>query len=262
VGHDRGLVRAEGAEGPWWRAASPAGRSPVLALAASGRGLFAAVDGGLLEGRPRSEPAPSQTSFPSPSSSVGAVAPAAARDPDIRAVHAAALQYLDLRSARWRSRFDGLRRRGWLPELSLDFEATDDSDRTWDDDQAFISGETRFLRDRDHRRGREYSGRVKLTWDLPSLAYDDQWDDLSREVRQLIALRDDVLDEVNQLYFERRRILLDLASRDPSDPETTGLALRAAELAAGLDAWTGGWFLTGRGVHATSIPSRPTKEQP
>jgi hypothetical protein len=251
VGHDRGLARAASLAGPWRRAGSPAGGQPVLALARAGDRLFVASASGLLVGRPgRAAPEPR----------LGAVG-AVTEDPPIAAVHAAAVRYLDLQPSRWRARFAGLRRRGLWPTLSLDFGVTDDSNRTWDDDQAFISGETRFLQDRDHRRGREYAGRVELSWDLPSLAYDDAWDDLSREVRQLVSLRDDVLDEVTQLYFERRRVLIDRAARPPDDPERARLALRAAELAAGIDAWTGGWFL-GRASGASSLPSRPAKEQP
>ena len=57
----------------------------------------------------------------------------------------------------------------------------------------------------------------------------------------MIELRDDVLDEITQLYFERRRVLVELAAAEaPGD--TLRLRLRAAELAAGIDAWTGGWF--------------------
>ena len=51
---------------------------------------------------------------------------------------------------------------------------------------------------------------------------------------------DDVLDEVNQLYFERRRVLAELSIAPPG--ERLRLGIRAAELAAGIDAWTGGWF--------------------
>lgn len=261
VGHDRGLVRARSASGPWWRAAAPAGRLAVLALAASGPALYAATEAGLLEGRAR-EPWASPSDRRAPASGDRRHA---AAEPDIRAVHAAAVRHLDLGPRRWRERFAGLRRRGWLPTLSLEFDVTDDSDRSRDDDQAFISGETRFLQDRDHRRGRQYRGGVELRWDLPSLAYDDQWDDLSREVRQLIALRDDVLDEVNQLYFERRRILEDLAARTADDAERPMLVLRAAELAAGLDAWTGGWFgaqLRRAAGDPSLLSPRPAKEKP
>jgi hypothetical protein len=62
-------------------------------------------------------------------------------------------------------------------------------------------------------------------------------------VRELIELRDEVLDEINQLYFERRRVLLERSQLpDPASAEAERLALRARELAAGLDAWTGGWW--------------------
>ena len=66
---------------------------------------------------------------------------------------------------------------------------------------------------------------------------------MSREAREIIELRDDVLDEITQLYFERRRVLDALARAPaPDDVEAVRLRLRAQELAAGIDAWTGGWF--------------------
>jgi hypothetical protein len=83
---------------------------------------------------------------------------------------------------------------------------------------------------------------VLLRWDLGSLAFDPELVDVSREAREVIELRDDVLDEVNQLYYERRRVLADLGALAPEAPEAERLRLRAAELGAGLDAWTGGWF--------------------
>ncbi len=74
----------------------------------------------------------------------------------------------------------------------------------------------------------------------------------AREERQWISLRDDVLDEINLLFYERLRVLLELASlADPDAYEAERLRLRAGELAAGLDAWTGGGF-----THALSHPDR------
>ena len=49
--------------------------------------------------------------------------------------------------------------------------------------------------------------------------------------------------EINLLYHERRRVLLDLAEQpDPASSDAERLRVRARELAAGLDAWTGGGF--------------------
>jgi hypothetical protein len=74
--------------------------------------------------------------------------------------------------------------------------------------------------------------------------------DVSREMRELVELRDDVLDEIHHLYFERRRVLLELLALPAGQPlEAARLRLRADELAAGIDAWTGGWF----GRHAVRL---------
>ena len=58
----------------------------------------------------------------------------------------------------------------------------------------------------------------------------------------LLAFRDDVLDELTQLYFERKRVILQRAALQPTSAQARQLQLRAEELAAGMDAWTGGWF--------------------
>ena len=78
---------------------------------------------------------------------------------------------------------------------------------------------------------------------------------MSKEAREVIELRDDVLDEITQLYFERRRVLEQLDGlREPV--EAGPLRIRAAQLAAGIDAWTGGWF--GRELAHPSISSPST----
>jgi hypothetical protein len=78
---------------------------------------------------------------------------------------------------------------------------------------------------------------------------------VSREARLVIQLRDDVLDEVNQLYFERQRVLASLDAPPPDVPVAL-LRLRAAELASGLDAWTGGWFSEQLSSHGPSHPAQ------
>ena len=94
-----------------------------------------------------------------------------------------------------------------------------------------------------------------MTWELGAVAFDEDAIDLSREHRQVVSLRDNVLDEINQLYFERRGLLERLrAAGAADDPERARMALRAAELAAGLDAWTGGWFT------AQLAPAFPTPD--
>ncbi|MFP6630213.1 MAG: hypothetical protein VCC67_14380 [Myxococcota bacterium] len=194
---DLGLLSAPGLEGPWRRAESPAGRAAVRSIAvdATGEGVLAASGLGLLHGSPVMRAA----------APLGVDSPPAAqrRDPDIRSVHRASLRYLDLGPERMRSLRSGLALRGWIPSLSLRLAAA--RDRSWqrDYDEAFVSGDTRRLRDHETDRSVDLEAALVMSWDLGGLAFDADAIDVSREHRLILALRDNVIDEVNQLYFER-----------------------------------------------------------
>jgi hypothetical protein len=154
----------------------------------------------------------------------------------------------------------GLSRRGWLPTLSVRLAAGHDRQRQNDYDEAFLSGETRHLYDREKERSLAYDASLNLSWDFGDVAFDADAIDLSREARLVISLRDSVLDEINQLYFERRGLLQQLAAAPSSDgPDPRQLELRAAELAAGLDAWTGGWFSEVHAARSEAGSENPTE---
>jgi hypothetical protein len=226
---DRGLLEAADPGGPWRRAAEPAGSREVGALVAGAGSLHAAVGSALLAATPGRGTAPR---------GVLAELPV---DPAIERVHRAALDFLDLGPQRIVEMRRGVRRRGWLPELALSAAAARDRGEGSGLDESFVSGALRQLADHDEERSDDNELSLTLTWEFADLAYHPEQIDISREAREIIELRDDVLDEITQLYFERRRVLAELAAAE-SPAEATRLRLRAAELAAGIDAWTGGWF--------------------
>jgi len=231
----RGLLVAESLEGPWRRAGPPAGSAAVRALVGDPAVLFAAADTGLLAGaapEPRAAGAgPSAQRFVLP------------EEPAIERVHQAALAYLRLGPKRMDSMQQGVANRGWLPIVVVHGALAHDKSRTTAWDEAVTGGSLWSLVDRDRDHAEDYDVGVTLSWDLGNLAYHPEEIDVSREAREVIELRDDVLDEITQLYFERRRVLAQLqALPDAGDAELLRLRLRADELAAGIDAWTGGWF--------------------
>jgi hypothetical protein len=153
-----------------------------------------------------------------------------------------ALAYLSLQPAH----MDGMRRaaqrRGWFPILSLRLGHDRGVVRRRDYEQSFVSGATRDLVDQERDWERDLALDLTLSWDFGDAAFHPEEIDVSRESRAVIELRDDVLDEITQLYFERHRTLQQIAALGADSPQAEPLHQRAAELAAGLDAWTGGWF--------------------
>ena len=59
----------------------------------------------------------------------------------------------------------------------------------------------------------------------------------------MVQLRDDILDEVNKLYFERLRVKMEMDNLQIEDRKKRfEKELRLKELTAALDALTGGYF--------------------
>lgn len=248
---DRGLMRAPHWRGPWRRAASPLGSAAVYRVAGAGDEVLAATGRGLFVGRSaKGELWGQLTSVSTATTAEGpsdweAGSPRGP-DPPVLAVQRAALRYLGLRAEHERDLRRDIRRRGWLPVLNARVAGAFDRDLAVEHDEAFLSGEIRHLYDRDWRQTRDWDASLSLTWDLGDIVYNPETIDLSREVRQLISLRDDVLDQINQAYYERQALLHALEIAPQRGPEAGAerrrLRLRADELAAGLDGWTGGWF--------------------
>jgi hypothetical protein len=236
IATDRGLVEATSASGPWRRVAPPVGTTPVAMVAGGDAIVYAAGVRGLFAGRlvsDRAEPEPS----------VPLLETVGAGEPSVHQVHVAALRYLDLGPQRIRALQRGVRRRGWLPKFELRGSYGGARSRNLDHDEAFTYDAPRLFLDRERKRDRDFDVSAALVWDLPDIAYHPESIDVSKEAREIIELRDDVLDEITQLYFERRRVLLQLAGQ-PSfrSGEAQRLRLRTNELGSGLDAWTGGWW--------------------
>ncbi len=159
---------------------------------------------------------------------------------DPSALQRAVIAYQGLSPSRMRRLAARARQTAWWPQLRLNASWDLDRARDADRDQTFSSGAVRQLRDSARERDTNFGLDLQLTWNLARLAEPDDLLAISRERRELVELRDQVLERVNRLYFERRRVLEERAAAAPE--EQRALALRAEELSAQLDGWTGGLF--------------------
>jgi hypothetical protein len=84
---------------------------------------------------------------------------------------------------------------------------------------------------------------VEVQWDLSKLIFNPDQLKVSREISNLVELREDILTTVNKLYFSRRRIQVERVLNPPqSIRKAVNLSINIASLSADIDALTGGWF--------------------
>ena len=132
---------------------------------------------------------------------------------------------------------------GLYPQLRAAGTWQRDDEKNGGNNTTFTSGALHNLWDQDRSHQDGWDAAVTLTWELEDLALPDNALAVSRERRLVVSLRDQVLERVNHLYFQRVRLLGELAAL-PADAaqKRAELELAAAELAAQLDAWSGGAF--------------------
>lgn len=84
---------------------------------------------------------------------------------------------------------------------------------------------------------------ITCTWDLGELVWNNDQTLIDVRSKLMVQLRDDILDEVTRLYFERRKLQIELMQNPPKDVgELIDKELRLQELTADIDAMTGGYL--------------------
>jgi hypothetical protein len=221
---------------------------PAYGLAVSGDELLVATERGIaafsLATRATAQsPVPVVLRAPDGGEKGLRSVPPRTRESQVQELQRAALAYLELSPQRMVELEERARRTGLWPELRASLLYNRDTSANADHDEVFTSGVRARLFDsgNDHNRG--YDAGVTLVWQLSDLASPDHSLAISRERRSLVTLRDQVLERVNHLYFGRLRVLAQLEALDAADSaKRAELELDAAEIAAQLDAWSGGVF--------------------
>ncbi|MFO1518601.1 MAG: hypothetical protein U1F57_02885 [bacterium] len=171
---------------------------------------------------------------------------ALAEEPTLRQLEKAALHYAGgdpEEIARWKRRS---RLSAALPKLIAGYDqkvATQINNNIQDSISVSSAGvsigppQTTVHQDDNFNRGFE----VKAQWELSELVFSKDELAISSEARYRTILRSQIIEELQQTYFERKRILAKEADGKSADlPEAA--RLRLEELEARLDSLTGGFF--------------------
>lgn len=167
-----------------------------------------------------------------------------AAEPDVRAVQAMAMDYAKANPERVAGWLNTARTAFLLPRLDLKYQKNFDysEDFRYEPDDAGELTRTPYSEDGSNDDLYE----VKLQWRLDKLVMSSELIRVINEAQDIVKLRDKVLDEVTRLYFDRRRLQVDLLLNPPADLKgQIESELRLLELTAGIDALTGGSFSAG-----------------
>ncbi|MFH1640701.1 MAG: hypothetical protein ABIA66_01925, partial [Candidatus Omnitrophota bacterium] len=157
-------------------------------------------------------------------------------EPSINEVLEAATRYAEVNSEKitqWRK---AAKRKALLPDLSIGVDH--DIKDTY---EIYTSSTTNYWTTGPANTSTGWD--VTLNWDLGDLIWNDDQTSIDVRSKLMVQLRDDILNEVTRLYFERRRLQIGLLLNPPKElNDKIEKNLRLQELTAGIDALTGGWF--------------------
>lgn len=229
---DRGVIQFS-ADDTLWKEAN-AGLSErninFIASNAEGNTLWAAVKGGIF----RSDGDIYQTD--KSKGGVEALLQNFRNEPSFRQAQEAAIEYAEVhpnKIAKWRQ---AAKMKALLPTLSFGMERDSSRDIHWD---GGTNPDTLIVGPYYDDTGWD----IRCSWNLGDLIWNDDQTSIDTRSKLMVELRNDIIDETTRLYFERRRLQVELMQKPPKDPnKKIEKELRVQELTANLDGITGGYF--------------------
>lgn len=169
-------------------------------------------------------------------------------EPTISEVQRAAIQYANIDPSRIDTWYRASLSQALVPQVKVTVgHDTDEDDSLSSSSTISVSGGTVTIGPDDITRGEstdyDWSYRLSLDWDLNELVFNKDQLSISGESEDMVELRNDIVDEVSKLYFDRRRLQIEMVLNPSADLKMQiRNELRLQELTAALDALTGGYF--------------------
>lgn len=161
-----------------------------------------------------------------------------AGDPTVADVQLAAIRYAEVSPEKIQAWRDAAARRAWLPKVSFDTDFGED--HNVDIDRGGTNDPDRFIVGPNETN---IGWSIGVSWDLADLIWNGDQTLIDVRSRLMVELRNDILNDVTHLYFERRRLQAEMASLPPDVPKLRfEKELKLQELTAQIDALTGGYM--------------------
>ncbi len=164
-------------------------------------------------------------------------------EPDINKVQELAIEYAEVSPEKIKAWRRKVRKKAWLPKITVGIDGDKNktvSDSVWG---SYTSGGQSYVGPDDKTFHNNFGWDVSLSWDLSNVIWNEEQTSIDMRSKLMVQLREDILDQVTRLYFERRRIQIELLTNRSMDAKARlDKQLRIEELTAMIDALTGGEF--------------------
>lgn len=163
-------------------------------------------------------------------------------EPRIRDVQLAAIKYAEVepeKISRWRKQAQN---KAFLPKVSASVSRDTSDLFHWESGSSTRMGDDVLL------QGKDVVGwGVTISWDLGEIIWNADQTSIDTRSKLMVELRDDVLNEVTKLYFERTRLKMEIDGLKIEDSrKRMEKELKLQEVTASLDSLTGGYFTNRR----------------
>ncbi len=162
-------------------------------------------------------------------------------EPDILTLQKKAMETADVlpeKIEQWKS---ALKRRPLMPQVSLDMGG--DNNRSISDTMSVCCSGSYGIGPDDKTMTKNLDWKVSVEWDLRDLIWDPEVTSVDVRSKLTSELRDDILDDLDQLYYERRRQQIRLLTSPPKAmPEAFNVLTKLEKLRADIDGMTNGFL--------------------
>ncbi|MFH1441420.1 MAG: hypothetical protein ABIH18_05225 [Candidatus Omnitrophota bacterium] len=159
-------------------------------------------------------------------------------EPDISQIQKAAIKYAEVEPEKiqlWRKQ---AAKKALLPKISASVDRDTSDIWHWESGSSTKASDDALIKGND-----SIDWGVTVSWDLGEIIWNNDQTSIDTRSRLMVQLREDVLDEVTKLYFERIRLKMELDNLSIEDRKKRfEKELKIRELTAMLDGMTGGYF--------------------
>lgn len=163
-------------------------------------------------------------------------------EPTIREVQRLAIDYAEVHPDKIKEWRRNARNKAWVPSLDIGIDGGQSLTRADSVYGSSSSGGSHYIGPDDKSLRDDLGWDISLSWDLADVVWSTDQTTIDSRSKLMVELREDILNQVTRLYYERLRLQAEIQSAGEDWKAVFDRRMRIDELTALLDGLTGGEF--------------------